>query len=243
MTVRPRPWPRGVASSTELSLIKWHKERGGFPLLEIHRQHYGTSKPKKCNMRSFTLRFNRMNSVRVEYAPWSIEGPVPLELKSILPSIHLCPASLLINVRPTGLTQPNWLRKRKPQRPSTPASNKKRRPNKRQVVEDTSEEEAPSKLTTLPTNGLWGGAGEREPTENPNRLTDPFIHTRFIRVGDGLNKKKKKISAKNRASEAGKRTAAQRLGLVSEEFWAWATTHAAARTRNSRRGHQPPESL
>lgn len=25
MTVRPRPWPRGVASSTELELIKWHK--------------------------------------------------------------------------------------------------------------------------------------------------------------------------------------------------------------------------
>lgn len=37
----------------------------------------------------FTLRLNRMNSVRVEYALWSIEGPVPLELKSILPSIHL----------------------------------------------------------------------------------------------------------------------------------------------------------
>lgn len=31
----------------------------------------------------FTLRFNRMNSVRVEYAPWSIEGTVPLELKRV----------------------------------------------------------------------------------------------------------------------------------------------------------------
>ena len=34
----------------------------------------------------FTLRFNRMNSVRVEYAPWSIEGPVPLELQSDPPA-------------------------------------------------------------------------------------------------------------------------------------------------------------
>lgn len=39
MTVRPRPWPRGVASCTELELIKWHK-RIWIPLLEIHRQHY-----------------------------------------------------------------------------------------------------------------------------------------------------------------------------------------------------------
>lgn len=48
------------------------------------------------------------------------------------------------------------------------------------------------------------------------------------------------IRSANRASEA---TAPKRLGLVSEEFWAWATTHAAARTRCSRGGHQPPESL
>ena len=42
----------------------------------------------------FTLRFNRMNSVRVEYAPWSIEGPVPLELKGYTPlqSIFVQPA-------------------------------------------------------------------------------------------------------------------------------------------------------
>ena len=33
----------------------------------------------------------------------------------------------------------------------------------------------------------YGGAGEREPTENPNRLTDWPLHTRFIRVGDGWN--------------------------------------------------------
>jgi len=51
-----------------------------------------------------------------------------------------------------------------------------------------------------------GGAGEREPTENPKRLTDPFIHTRFIRVRDETNNQR---SAKNRASEAKKRTAAQ----------------------------------
>ena len=42
MTVRPRPWPRGVASSTELLSIKWHLSSGagrrGFPLLEIQRQ-------------------------------------------------------------------------------------------------------------------------------------------------------------------------------------------------------------
>jgi hypothetical protein len=27
MTVRPRPWPRGVVSSTELESIKWHSLR------------------------------------------------------------------------------------------------------------------------------------------------------------------------------------------------------------------------
>jgi len=46
------------------------------------------------------------------------------------------------------------------------------------------------------------------------------------------------IKSANRANEARKHTAAQWLGLVSEEFWAWATTHAAARSRNSRKG--PP---
>ena len=39
------------------------------------------------------LCFNRMNSVRVEYTLLLIESPVPFELKSILPSILLCPAS------------------------------------------------------------------------------------------------------------------------------------------------------
>lgn len=94
-------------------------------------------------MRSFTLRFNRMNSVRVEYAPWSIEGPVPLELKSILPSIHLCPASLLINVRPTNLRADTTELVEEKETPATKHSRlQKRRPNNRQVVEDTSEEEA-----------------------------------------------------------------------------------------------------
>ncbi|KAI3488336.1 hypothetical protein L1887_47664 [Cichorium endivia] len=67
-----------------------------------------------------------------------IEGPVPLELKSILPSIHRCPAKPAHNKMLDRLTQPNWLRKRKAQRPSTPAP----KSGDRQVVEDTSEEEA-----------------------------------------------------------------------------------------------------
>lgn len=57
------------------------------------------------------------------------------------------------------------------------------------------------------------GAGEREPTENPNRLTAPFILDSL-----GLGMDMEPIRSANRASEAGKRTAAQRLGLVSEEF-------------------------
>ena len=68
---------------------------------------------------------------------------------------------------------------------------KKRRPNNRQVVEDTSEEGGGGRPLSLPPYPLMdyeGGAGEREPTENPNRLTDPFIHTRFIRVGDEIIK-------------------------------------------------------
>lgn len=60
MTVRPRPWPRGVVSSAELESIKWHSIRVG--LLEIHRQPY-----QQDEKELFTLRFNRMNSVRVEY--------------------------------------------------------------------------------------------------------------------------------------------------------------------------------
>ena len=40
----------------------------------------------------------------------------------------------------------------------------------------------------------YGGAGEREPTENPNRLTDCPLHTRFIRVGDGWNQSEVQIA-------------------------------------------------
>lgn len=45
---------------------------------------------------------------------------MPLELKSILPSIHRCPAKPAHKKMLDRLTQPNWLRKRKAQRPSTP---------------------------------------------------------------------------------------------------------------------------
>lgn len=93
MTVRPRPWPRGVASSTELSLIKWHNIRGLSFVINPQTTFWNFQTKEMQHEKDF-LRFNRMNSVRVEYALWSIEGPVPLELKSILPSIHLCPASL-----------------------------------------------------------------------------------------------------------------------------------------------------
>ena len=143
MTVRPRPWPRGVASSTELSLIKWHKERGGFPLLEIHRQHSGTSKPKKCNMISFTLRFNRMNSVRKgRIRPMVDRRSCACHLNSNL-SYHPSLSSLLINVRPTNLRADTTELVEEKETPATKHSRlQKRRPNNRQVVKDTSDEEA-----------------------------------------------------------------------------------------------------
>ena len=54
--------------------------REGFSLIEIQRQDYGTSKSKKCNKRNFTLSSNRMNLVRAEYTPWSIEGKIEKDL-------------------------------------------------------------------------------------------------------------------------------------------------------------------
>ena len=48
------------------------------------------------------------------------------------------------------------------------------------------------------------------------------------------------IRSANHTRESEKRTATQRLELVSEEFWAWATTHATTMTHNSWRGHQSP---
>ena len=86
----------------------------------------------------FTLRFNRMNSVRVEYAPWSIEGPVPRELKGYTPlqSIFVQPAhnKMLDQADTTELVEEKESPATKHSRPQ------KRRPNNRQVVEDTSEE-------------------------------------------------------------------------------------------------------
>ena len=48
------------------------------------------------------------------------------------------------------------------------------------------------------------------------------------------------IRSANHTSESEKRTATQRLELVLEEFWAWATTHATTMTHNSWLGHQLP---
>ena len=48
------------------------------------------------------------------------------------------------------------------------------------------------------------------------------------------------IRSANHTSESEKRTATQRLELVLEEFWAWATTHATTMTHNSWKGHQSP---
>lgn len=92
MTVRPRPWPRRVASSTELESIKWHSGRG-LSFVKNPQTTFWNFKTKQDEKELFTLRFNRMHFLRVEYAPWSIEGPLLLELKSILLSIHLYPAS------------------------------------------------------------------------------------------------------------------------------------------------------
>jgi len=79
-----------------------------------------------------------MNSVRVEYAPWSIEGPVPLELKGYTPlqSIFVQPAhnKMLDQADTTELVEEKESPATKHSRPQ------KRRPNNRQVVEDTSEE-------------------------------------------------------------------------------------------------------
>lgn len=88
MTVRPRPWPRGVVSSTELESIKWHSLRG----LSFVRNPQTTfwnfqTKEMQYEKELFTLRFNRMNSVRVEYVLWSIEGPVLNSNLSYLQSI------------------------------------------------------------------------------------------------------------------------------------------------------------
>ncbi|CAI9260435.1 unnamed protein product [Lactuca saligna] len=89
--------------------------------------------------------------------PWPrgvIEGPVPLELKSILPSIHRCPAKPAHNKMLDRLTQPNWLRKRKAQRPSTPAPKSGDRRTARLSRTRLKRRPAASKFTTLPTNGL-----------------------------------------------------------------------------------------
>ena len=82
-----------------------------------------------------------MNSVRVEYALWSIEGPVPLHLNSnlsYLQSIFVQPAynKMLDRADTTELVEEKETPATKHSRPQ------KRRPNNRQVVEDTSEEEA-----------------------------------------------------------------------------------------------------
>ena len=67
MTVRPRPWPRGVASSTELESIKRHSI-GGLPFVINPKTTFWNFKTKEMQHEKelFTLRFNRMNSVRVE---------------------------------------------------------------------------------------------------------------------------------------------------------------------------------
>lgn len=75
MTVRPRPWPRRVASSTELESIKWHSGRG-LSFVKNPQTTFWNFKTKQDEKELFTLRFNRMNFIRVEYAPWSIEGPL-----------------------------------------------------------------------------------------------------------------------------------------------------------------------
>lgn len=79
-----------------------------------------------------------MNSVRVEYAPWSIEGPVPLELKPIMP---ITPAHNKMLDQASQADSYELVEEK--ETPATKHSRpQKRRPNNRQVVEDTSEEEA-----------------------------------------------------------------------------------------------------
>ncbi|GER38149.1 Ypt/Rab-GAP domain of gyp1p superfamily protein [Striga asiatica] len=123
-----------------------------------------------------TLRFNRMNSVRVEYALWSIEGP-------------------------------------KPQRPSTPAPKSYDRRTARLSRTRLKKRRAPSQFTTLPTNGR--GVGEGEPTENPNRCSDPFIvHS----LGLGMNETNQKCFKRSRETDRSATTRTRVGGVLSVSY-------------------------
>lgn len=78
---------------------------------------------------------------RVEYAPWSIEGPVLLELKWIYLTFNPSLSSQLITKFPTKADTTELVEEK--ETPTTKYSRpKKRKPNNHQAVEDTSEEEA-----------------------------------------------------------------------------------------------------
>jgi len=85
---------------------------------------------------------------------------------------------------------------------------------------------------------MGGQANGNRPRTRTAWLTDPFI---LDSLGSGMDGTNQKCKSRKRSRETDRSATTRRL--VSEEFWAWATTHAAARTRNSRGSHQPPESL
>ena len=129
--------------------------------------------------------------------------------------------------------------------PPTKAETKSRKPLERMCPSEpywssyfvpAGEEDSKKCLPPYPLMDYGGQANGNRPRTRTDWLADPFI---LDSLGSEIDETNQKCKSRKR----GKQTAAQRLGLVPEEFWAWATTHAAARTHNSRRGHQPPESL
>lgn len=132
MTVRPRPWPRRVASSTELESIKWHSGRG-LSFVKNPQTTFWNFKTKQDEKELFTLRFNIMNSKRVDpmvdrrsFTTWT---QIYLTFNSSL-------SSQLITKCETNLRADTTKFVEKKESPTTKYSRpKKRRPNNRQVVD------------------------------------------------------------------------------------------------------------
>lgn len=140
---------------------------------------------------------------------------MPLELKSILPSIHRCPVKPAHKKMLDRLTQPNWLRKRKAQRPSTPAPKSGDRRTARLSRTRLKRRPAASKFTTLPTNGLWGGRWTG--TDRKPEPLDPFILDSLGLGMDGTNQKCKSRK-RSRETDRSATTRTRVGGLLSVSY-------------------------
>ena len=144
----------------------------------------------------FTLRFNRMNSVRVEPHGWS---KVLCHLNSnlsYLQSIFVQPAhnKMLDRADTTKLVEEK-------ETPATKHSHpQKWRPNTARLSRTRlKRRRAHSKLTTLPTNGLWGGqANGNRPRTRTAWLADPFI---LDSLGSGMDGTNQKCKSRKRSRE------------------------------------------